>query len=118
HQLRGRVGRGADQSYCVLLSEMPSLEGEERLRVIENTNNGFELAEADLRIRGPGEFLGTKQAGLPDLKVASFTDVALMEEARKAAFELVQRDPYLRDPDNLALKARLAIMAEKQTDAD
>jgi len=117
HQLRGRVGRGAEQSYCILLSEMPSLDGQERLRVIETTTDGFRLAEEDLRIRGPGEFLGTRQSGLPDLKVADFSDVALIEEARKAAFELIERDPDLREAENLALKARLAILAENATEA-
>ncbi len=117
HQLRGRVGRGAEQSYCILLSEMPSLDGQERLRVIETTTDGFRLAEEDLRIRGPGEFLWTRQSGLPDLKVADFSDVALIEEARKAAFELIERDPDLREAENLALKARLAILAENATEA-
>jgi ATP-dependent DNA helicase RecG len=112
HQLRGRVGRGAHQSYCILLSEQPSLDGEERLRVIEETTDGFRLAEEDLRIRGPGEFLGTRQSGLPDLKVASLGDLAMIEEARQSAFALVEADPELARPEHRLLAARLAALPE------
>jgi ATP-dependent DNA helicase RecG len=116
HQLRGRVGRGAEQSYCMLLSEAPSLDGRERLRVIEETNDGFALAEEDLRIRGPGEFLGTRQSGLPDLKVATLGDLQMIEETRRAAFGLIDLDPGLTHPENAALRERVARLAESATD--
>jgi ATP-dependent DNA helicase RecG len=116
HQLRGRVGRGAEQSYCMLLSEAPSLDGQERLRVIEETNDGFALAEEDLRIRGPGEFLGTRQSGLPDLKVATLGDLQMIEETRRAAFGLIDLDPGLTHPENAALRERVARLAESATD--
>jgi ATP-dependent DNA helicase RecG len=112
HQLRGRVGRGAHQSYCILLSEQPSIDGEERLRVIEQTTDGFRLAEEDLRIRGPGEFLGTRQSGLPDLKVASLGDLAMIEEARQSAFALIEADPELARPEHRLLAAKLAELPE------
>jgi ATP-dependent DNA helicase RecG len=108
HQLRGRVGRGAHQSYCILLSEQPSVDGEERLRVIEETTDGFRLAEEDLRIRGPGEFLGTRQSGMPDFAVAELArDQTILKEAREEAFALVSEDPELRSPENAAVRELL-----------
>jgi len=88
HQLRGRVGRGKASSICMLLkSYRCSEEGEKRLEVMKATNDGFKIAEADLEIRGPGEFLGTRQSGLPDFRVANILrDGRLLEEARKDAF--------------------------------
>lgn len=100
HQFRGRVGRGEHQSYCLLLAETPSLEAEKRLRVIEATHDGFALAEEDLKLRGPGEFFGTRQSGLPDLKVAKLGDVRVLERAREAAQELFERDPDLKLPEH------------------
>jgi ATP-dependent DNA helicase RecG len=116
HQLRGRVGRGAEQSYCMLLSEAPSLDGQERLRAIEETNDGFALAEEDLRLRGPGEFLGTRQSGLPELKVASLGDLQMIEEARQAAFDLIASDPALARPEHRALGERVGQLAGAATD--
>ncbi|MCK4274823.1 MAG: ATP-dependent DNA helicase RecG, partial [Dehalococcoidales bacterium] len=95
HQFRGRVGRGSEQSYCMLLAENPSEVGRERLDIIENTQDGFELAEADLKMRGPGEFFGTRQSGLPDLRMAKISDVAILELARNEAIKLFQVDPGL-----------------------
>ncbi|OGW38792.1 MAG: ATP-dependent DNA helicase RecG [Nitrospirae bacterium GWC2_56_14] len=97
HQLRGRVGRGEARSRCLLLtSGKLSEEGEKRLRVMEETNDGFRIAEADLEIRGPGDFLGTRQAGLPDFRVANILrDGSLLEAARQAAFEFIEKDPLL-----------------------
>jgi ATP-dependent DNA helicase RecG len=100
HQFRGRVGRGEHQSYCLLLAETPSLDAEKRLRVIEATHDGFALAEEDLKLRGPGEFFGTRQSGLPDLKVAKLGDVRVLERAREAAQELFERDPDLKLPEH------------------
>jgi ATP-dependent DNA helicase RecG len=95
HQLRGRVGRGADESVCVLLFEEPmSLLAKARLKVIYENNDGFEIARQDLSIRGPGEFLGARQSGVPLLRFADLErDVALIERARDAADELLRREP-------------------------
>lgn len=100
HQLRGRVGRGTEKSYCILMTPGKlSEDGEKRLRVMESTSDGFRIAEADLEIRGPGDFLGTRQAGMPDFRVASILrDGSLLEKARQAAFDLLERDPELASP--------------------
>jgi ATP-dependent DNA helicase RecG len=103
HQFRGRVGRGQSQSYCILLAENPSDEARERLKIIENTQNGFILSEKDLELRGPGEFFGTKQSGLPDLKMAKITDVVLLETARQEAQKLFKEDPFLQEPEHKLL---------------
>jgi ATP-dependent DNA helicase RecG len=96
HQLRGRVGRGAGKSHCILLNYGGSVDAMKRLDVMARTNDGFIIAEEDLNIRGPGEFFGTRQSGLPDLKAANLLrDYKLLEVARKEAFSLVQRDPFL-----------------------
>ncbi|MBV9120155.1 MAG: ATP-dependent DNA helicase RecG, partial [Chloroflexi bacterium] len=95
HQFRGRVGRGQHQSYCMLLSDSPAQELNPRLRAIEETANGFKLAEIDLELRGPGELLGTRQSGLLELKVARLTDVDLIEETRRLAGRLLDADPEL-----------------------
>ena len=104
HQFRGRVGRGADQSYCYLLSKEASATASERLSALEATNDGFALAEADLRMRGAGDFFGARQSGLPDLKVASLADMPLLAEARSQAEWLWQRDPYLKALEHLPLR--------------
>jgi ATP-dependent DNA helicase RecG len=108
HQFRGRVGRGKEQSYCILMAERPSEIGQQRLDLIEKTNNGFILAEEDLKLRGPGEFFGTRQSGLPDLKMARLSDVALLELARDEATKLFQVDPDLEKTEDLLLAAELA----------
>ena len=109
HQLRGRVGRGSGESRCILLtSGRLSEEGEKRLKVMEETTDGFRIAEADLEIRGPGDFLGTRQAGLPDFRVANILrDGRVLEEARREAFALVGEDPDLSRPDHLRLREEL-----------
>ena len=107
HQFRGRVRRSSVQAYCLLLSENPSEEAQERLRILETTHDGFKLAEEDLRIRGPGEYFGTRQSGLPDLKVARLTDVALIEQARAEAIRLLDGDPELSRPEHRTLAARM-----------
>ncbi|MEW5746562.1 MAG: ATP-dependent DNA helicase RecG [Nitrospirota bacterium] len=97
HQLRGRVGRGGAQSSCILLSYGTTEDARKRLDVMVGTTDGFRIAEEDLTIRGPGEFFGTKQSGLPDLKVANLVrDVKLLEIARKEAFALIEEDPSLK----------------------
>ena len=107
HQFRGRVGRGQDQSYCYLLSQQASAQASERLSVMENTTDGFELAEADLRLRGPGDFFGTRQSGLPELKVARLADTQLLAEARTQAEWLWSRDPYLKALEHAPLRERV-----------
>jgi ATP-dependent DNA helicase RecG len=107
HQFRGRVRRSSEQAYCLLLSENPSEEAQERLRIMEAIHDGFELAEEDLRLRGPGEYFGTRQSGLPDLKVARLTDVALIEQARAEATRMLEADPELERPEHAALAARV-----------
>jgi ATP-dependent DNA helicase RecG len=106
HQLRGRVGRGPHQSYCVLVSDAANPESWERLKVMEATQDGFVLAEEDLKLRGPGNLLGTEQSGLPPLRVASLTrDLPLLHQARELAAELIERDPGLKA--NPLLRQRL-----------
>jgi ATP-dependent DNA helicase RecG len=108
HQFRGRVGRGSEQSYCMLLAENPSEIGRERLDIIEKIQDGFELAEEDLRLRGPGEFFGTRQSGLPDLRLAKLSDVALLELARAEATRLFENDPGLEKTEHALLSKELA----------
>jgi ATP-dependent DNA helicase RecG len=101
HQLRGRVGRGDRQSYCFLVtSRKVGEDAVKRLRVLEETTNGFEIAEADLKFRGPGEIFGTRQSGLGDFKVADLTrDFELLKTARQEAQELVEKDNLSNYPD-------------------
>jgi ATP-dependent DNA helicase RecG len=107
HQLRGRVGRGNYKSYCVLmLGYALSEEGVRRAEIMESTIDGFKIAEADLEMRGPGEFMGTRQSGLPGFKMANLVrDVKILMLARDAAFELAQQDPQLKTLPGL--RARL-----------
>jgi len=107
HQFRGRVGRGSQQSYCYLLSKEASASASERLTTLEATTDGFALAEADLRMRGPGDFFGVRQSGLPELKVASVADTRLMAESRTQAEWLWRQDPYLRALEHAPLRERV-----------
>jgi ATP-dependent DNA helicase RecG len=93
HQFRGRVGRGSERSYCLLFTEAPQADALTRLRTFVECSDGFALAEADLRFRGPGEFFGTVQSGFPEFRIASLRDVALMKIAREEAHALLTRDP-------------------------
>ncbi|MHB0913696.1 MAG: ATP-dependent DNA helicase RecG [Armatimonadota bacterium] len=98
HQLRGRVGRGEHQSYCVLVADPNTDEGRERMKVMTRTTNGFEIAEEDLKIRGPGEFYGTRQSGLPSLRIANILrDVGILEISREDAFALMAANPGLSE---------------------
>jgi ATP-dependent DNA helicase RecG len=99
HQFRGRVGRGKEQSYCMLLAENPSEIAKNRLEVIESVQDGFLLAEEDLKLRGPGEFFGTRQSGIPDLRMARISDTALLEMARREATLLFEKDPELENEE-------------------
>jgi ATP-dependent DNA helicase RecG len=107
HQFRGRVGRGEHASYCLLVSDSASPTAQERLQVLEATDDGFALAQKDLELRGPGEFLGTRQSGLPDLKLASVTDLRLVEAARETARRFFETDPQLANPDHRLLARRV-----------
>ncbi len=108
HQFRGRVGRGSDEAYCILIPSAETDLGIRRLQIMEETQDGFVLAEKDLELRGPGEFLGTRQSGLPDLRMARLSDRKLLEQARVEAAELFRRDPELRAPEYAMLRERLA----------
>ena len=101
HQLRGRIGRSQHQSYCILLTDREDVEALEKLAILERSENGFEIAEADLRLRGPGDLLGTAQSGLPPLRLASLVqDEALLLRAKDIARAILDRDPLLQDPQH------------------
>lgn len=108
HQLRGRIGRGEEQSYCILkFSQLISEDARKRLNILSSTTDGFQISEADLKLRGPGEFFGTKQHGLPDFKIADLTeDLGLLYKARDWAFRIVQEDPNLSSRENLCLRSK------------
>ncbi len=129
HQLRGRVGRGADQSYCLLATKdhfrfhMKKSAGEEderkaaiiRLRTMEETTDGFKIAEVDMKLRGPGDMLGTKQSGLPEFNfVDLIADTDVIAQARQEAFALVDRDPHLADEENAVVRARYKALYNKE----
>jgi ATP-dependent DNA helicase RecG len=118
HQFRGRVGRGADQSYCLLLAEDPSEDARRRLELMEETSDGFRLAEADMDIRGPGQFFGTKQSGLPGLRVARLSDVALIEATRTEAQRLLDADPGLTHPSHAALNKEVRRLLDLVVDEE
>jgi ATP-dependent DNA helicase RecG len=107
HQFRGRVGRGEHQATCILLSDLEEGEAVERLNMLVRSDNGLELAEYDLRQRGPGDFFGVRQSGLPELRVATFGDVGLIEQARAAAGRLLAADGGLDLPEHASLAQRL-----------
>lgn len=107
HQFRGRVGRGQHKSYCLLLADKVSAEVEQRLQAVEQTSDGFQLAEKDLELRGPGEFFGTRQSGLPDLKLVKLSDTRLLELARQEAELIFKQDPRLEQPEHRLLVRQL-----------
>jgi ATP-dependent DNA helicase RecG len=108
HQLRGRVGRGSHNSYCLLIHEGGGLETRERLAIMEQSNDGFQIAEEDLRLRGPGDLIGVQQAGFIDLKLANLVrDADTLAAARQAALTLMQKDPDLTKPAHAAIRAKI-----------
>ncbi|MCD4823978.1 MAG: DNA helicase RecG, partial [Phycisphaerae bacterium] len=115
HQLRGRIGRGKDDATCILVASPNNPLARQRLDVLVGSRDGFKIAEEDLRIRGPGEFFGTKQHGLPELKVADLIkDFDLLRMARRDAFAIIDEDPSLAAPHNQQLRAMMLKMyAEK-----
>lgn len=108
HQLRGRVGRGLRSSYCFLVAKLSSAESKQRIKALVETNDGFEIAEADLALRGPGDFIGVRQSGLPELATADLVkDEAILKKSRTAAFALAEKDLHLRTEKNYLLKKEL-----------
>ena len=113
HQLRGRVGRGKHKSYCVLFEGSGGETAKERLQVMSKTNDGFQIAEEDLKLRGPGDFFGSRQHGLPEMRIANFaTDMSVLQKAQKAALEVLDCDPALEKPENKKLAEHIEKMLE------
>ena len=112
HQLRGRVGRGADQSYCILMTSFKlSAEAKTRLETMVRTNDGFEIADVDLRLRGPGDLEGTQQSGLLDLRIADLSrDVQILQYARDIANEILTDDPDFKKPENIPMFSQLQLL--------
>lgn len=109
HQLRGRVGRGEHQSYCILYNSGDSEIARQRMKIMEKTNDGFVISEKDLELRGPGDFFGTRQHGIPDLKIANlYRDIEILKTAQKAALELMEQDRFLEKPENRLLKSKIS----------
>ena len=117
HQLRGRVGRGKAKSYCILLSDSQNEETRARLKVMTQTNDGFRISQEDLRLRGPGDFFGQRQHGLPAMKIADLScDMRLLDEAQTAARQLMERDPELTDPTHRPLRRRIRQLFDTNAD--
>lgn len=117
HQLRGRVGRGKAKSYCILLSDSQNEETRARLKVMTQTNDGFRISQEDLRLRGPGDFFGQRQHGLPAMKIADLScDMRLLDEAQTAARQLMERDPELTDPAHRPLHRRIRQLFDTNAD--
>ena len=112
HQLRGRVGRGSEASHCLLMSDATTETAEARLKAMVDTTDGFAIAEMDLQLRGPGQFFGTRQHGLPELKLADLSrEMELLQDAKLDAMEILQRDPALKLPEHLHLRTALRSQA-------
>ena len=111
HQLRGRVGRGGNAGTCFLLADSPSDDAVTRLRTVEQTSDGFDLADKDLELRGPGEYTGTRQSGWAQMTVATPADLDLIEVCREEASRLLADDPGLSSPEHTALAAELRLFA-------
>ena len=112
HQLRGRVGRGAYKSYCILITDSDNENTKERMDIMTKTNDGFEISRKDLELRGCGEFFGTRQHGLPELKCANlFTDTLILKKAQNLCFEVLKTDPDLKE--NHILRERIKMLFSK-----
>ncbi|MDD3393992.1 MAG: ATP-dependent DNA helicase RecG [Anaerotignum sp.] len=116
HQLRGRVGRGSEKSYCILVSDTKTSIAKQRLKALTDSEDGFAISEMDLRLRGPGEFFGTRQHGLPELKIANmYQDMPIVIEAQKAAEKLLEMDPFLSMEAHEGIKKRFVGLLEGKT---
>ena len=116
HQLRGRVGRGADRSYCILVSDHETPEVKARLEILCSTGDGFKVAEEDLRLRGPGDFFGERQHGLPEMHIADLgADILLLQKAHDEAIALLKADPLLEKEENRILKEQIGFLLRKNT---
>lgn len=116
HQLRGRVGRGADKSYCILVSESKTQLAKARLKAMVETRDGFIISETDLKLRGPGEFFGTRQHGLPELKIANlYRDIEILKQAQEAVAQLYHDDPQLEKEENQGIKRYLSNILDGKT---
>ena len=116
HQFRGRVGRGEHKSYCILMSDSPSDVAKERLAALEEIHDGFQLAEVDLELRGPGDFFGTRQSGLPNLRMAQLSDRSLLDSAREEAARVMDQDPRLRQKKHAELAEHVARFLDAVSD--
>jgi ATP-dependent DNA helicase RecG len=118
HQLRGRVGRGADQSYCVLMTgHKLSTDARTRLETMVRTTDGFEIAEVDLKLRGPGDITGTQQSGLANLRIADLArDQQMLSAAREMALEITDEDPHLQSPKNYCIVQYLNSLKANKTE--
>ena len=118
HQLRGRVGRGQAKSYCILVSDNPTQDSQIRMKAMCDTNDGFKISEADLELRGPGDFFGSKQHGLPEMRIADLcADVRVLQSAQDAAKAYLERDPKLSSPECRVLRQRINDMFDKNSAA-
>jgi ATP-dependent DNA helicase RecG len=117
HQLRGRVGRGAARSHCILITDVNSEEASERARIMVSTDDGFVIAEKDLELRGPGEFFGVRQHGIPQLRIANLAKhVKVLGAVKSEAERILSDDPPLEKPENAALKASVSSFFESASD--
>ena len=117
HPLRGRVGRGKHQSYCVLITASRAETARQRLKTLAGTNDGFQIAEEDLKLRGPGDFFGSRQHGLPPLHVADLAgDMRTLSQAQQAAQKLLEQDPELEQPENRPVRERVKEMFRETPD--
>jgi ATP-dependent DNA helicase RecG len=116
HQFRGRVGRGEHRSFCLLLTESPSDEATERLRALEETTDGFRLAEIDWKLRGAGDLLGVRQSGIGQFRLAELMNPHLVELAQREARTVYADDPSLARPEHFLLARRIAALAERRGD--
>ncbi len=114
HQLRGRVGRGSEKSYCILVSDSQNKLSKERLQTMCKTDSGFEISEKDLQLRGPGDFFGTRQHGLPEMKIANlYKDIPILKRVQQTAVECYKKDPMLILPENRLLKKKILDIFDK-----
>jgi ATP-dependent DNA helicase RecG len=114
HQLRGRIGRGAHESFCVLISDAQNEESLKRLDILCSTADGFKIAEEDFKMRGPGDFFGSRQHGLPELKIADFaSDARILYAAQDIANRIIKQDPLLEQSENALLRSGVERLFEK-----